>query len=516
MPQMSSSQQLDNLADRLNHALTRPFVIWAVAALALISKLLATATVDPDLFARVAMGRLTLSQDRVPLTDPFAFTTVLPHWIDHEWLSGVVFYLTAHHLGDAGFLALKFILAILSLGLVIHVSTQLIGDFTGRYLWITLCVLHAASAWASTVRCQAFTYLFIPLLYLAIVEHKEHGRAFLLGLSPLLAIPWINMHGGYALGVCILSIYCVFASGKRALPILVLGAWCLAPAVTPYGFIEFSSYLIHALSMQRPTITEWLPVWSEPLSLVGTAALMFPVIYGAAKKGRTHDLFYGAIMLFSGYCAFRHIRFVPFLMLTLACFGGTYVQTFASIFTARFRHLSTLLPRATALSVALVMVALTLRLCGALLKADTYHLSYNHLPVGAIEWLRASGRTGKLLVDFNSGSFALWRLYPHFKISLDGRYEETYPTQTFLDVGMAFRPDLPEGKKALERLAPTYILAESSLIPPNKTNLFGPPWRAIYRDDRATILTSVPGQEGLVDSTLSPTLRPVDPWAPLF
>jgi hypothetical protein len=28
----------------------------------------------------------------VPLKDPFAFTPKLPAWIDHEWLSGVIYY----------------------------------------------------------------------------------------------------------------------------------------------------------------------------------------------------------------------------------------------------------------------------------------------------------------------------------------------------------------------------------------------------------------------------------------
>lgn len=513
---MFPSQKLDLLADRLSQALTRPFMMWAVVALTLISKLLASSSVDPDLFARVAMGRLTLNQNHVPLTDPFAFTQVLPHWIDHEWLSGVVFYLTARYAGDTGFIALKLILATLSLGLVIHVSTLVKDDFKGRYLWIALCALHAVSAWSSTVRCQAFTYLFLPLLYLAIVEHKEFGRSFLLSLSPLLAIPWVNMHGGYALGVCVLGLYCVFARGRRALPLLVLGAWCLAPAATPYGFSQFSLYLIHALSMRRPTITEWMPLWSEPSSLVATVVLMAPVIYGAVNRGRRNDLFYGAIMVLSGYCAFRHIRFLPFFMLTLACFGVTQVQVCASRLSSRFGRVSALLARATALSVAVVTIVVSAQLSAALTRPETYRLSYRDLPVGAIEWLRASGRTGKLLVTFNSGSFALWRLYPRFKVSIDGRYEETYPTQTFLDVGLAFRPDLPEGKKALQRVAPTYILAESSMIAPSKVDLFGTGWREIYRDDTASILTSVPGQEGLVDSTLSPTHRPVDPWTALF
>ena len=45
---------------------------------------------DPDLFARVAMGRLIHTSMSIPMQDPFAYTPVKDIWIDHEWLSGLL------------------------------------------------------------------------------------------------------------------------------------------------------------------------------------------------------------------------------------------------------------------------------------------------------------------------------------------------------------------------------------------------------------------------------------------
>ena len=45
--------------------------------------------------------------------------------------------------------------------------------------------------------------------------------------------------------------------------------------------------------------------------------------------------------------------------------------------------------------------------------------------------LALSGARGNLATPFAWGSYLSWRLYPNIKISMDGRYETTYPESTF-------------------------------------------------------------------------------------
>jgi hypothetical protein len=51
--------------------------------------------------------------------------------------------------------------------------------------------------------------------------------------------------------------------------------------------------------------------------------------------------------------------------------------------------------------------------------------------VGAVAALDQAGVKGNLAVPFRWGSYASWRLAPRIKVSMDGRYEETYPDATF-------------------------------------------------------------------------------------
>lgn len=458
------------------------------------------------------MGRLTLSQGSVPRVDPFAFTEKLPQWIDHEWLSGVVFYLTAASLGDMGLILLKLVIGMLTALCVIRVAKIYAPSSHPRLLWLALCLLHAAPAWTSTIRCQAFTYLFIPLLYWAMVEYRTRGRLFLLALSPLLSIAWINMHGGYALGLAILSIFVALNTYERraiTFPVVVLAAWCLAPFVTPYGFVTFSRYLFSALTLHRETITEWAPLHTDAAASLATLAICAPMLFGMYLKKRSQDPL-GLIMIaFSAYCAVRHTRFLPFLMITAATFGGPSIEAFLSYANERWAPRAVRLSRVVSISIACALSASAASILIAIASPSTYRLDYSFFPVRAIESLRAAQTKGRLLINFNLGSFALWRLYPNVLVSMDGRYEETYPEQTRKDNDLALRPDLAEGKRTLERLQPTHILTSPLDGLPRHVRIFGKEWNVVYQDSQATILAKE-------RETLPEVDEPTSMWTPQF
>jgi hypothetical protein len=58
-------------------------------------------------------------------------------------------------------------------------------------------------------------------------------------------------------------------------------------------------------------------------------------------------------------------------------------------------------------------------------------------PVRECDVLSRSGSSGNAVVPFDWGSYVAWRLYPKVKVSMDGRYEETYPENTF-EMNMRF------------------------------------------------------------------------------
>jgi hypothetical protein len=517
MAGMTVIQKFEALCDQARNTLSsRRFILWAIP-LIIATRLLAHSPADPDLFARIAMGHLTLSNASVPLSDPFAFTRVLSMWVDHEWLSGVVFYLIASICGDFGLIALRVALAVLATVCVVHASQRLAPERRYNFAWITLCLVHALAAWNSTVRCQAFTYLFIPVLYWAIIEYREHKHTLLLGLTPLIGIAWVNMHGGYALGCCVIGMFCLsqLIAQRLTLGLLAVAAgWAIAPFFTPYGFSVFVTFLLDSLSMVRPGIVEWEPLHSDPTSFTATLVLTLPLLYGIAVKRKQLDLFAIGALVFSAYCAFRHIRFLPFYMITAAIFGGPYIDaTLTQVKNIRPSLYLATLRSGSAVVMGLLGVG-ALKLLLVVVSPTTYRLNFSDYPIGAIEWLRESGASGRLLVNFNHGSYALWRLYPNFKISVDGRYEEAYPEETVRDNALALNPKLPQSREALERINPTHILLSPFQGDSDPAAAFENGWKAIYHDENAAIL-SREGVDGTVPSSHSSQV-PADMWTPRF
>ena len=109
---MISMCRFEKFADDIRGIVNSWAFTVVVLPVVLVWKLLINNPADPDIFARVAMGRLVLRDGAVPTIDPFAFTQKYPTWIDHEWLSGVVFYLTAVVGGDFGLTLLKLVFAV--------------------------------------------------------------------------------------------------------------------------------------------------------------------------------------------------------------------------------------------------------------------------------------------------------------------------------------------------------------------------------------------------------------------
>ena len=64
------------------------------------------------------------------------------------------------------------------------------------------------------------------------------------------------------------------------------------------------------------------------------------------------------------------------------------------------------------------------------LRTFSYHETTNkgvYYPEGAIEYLQAHNITGNILPLFEWGEYMIWRLYPHCRVAMDGRYETVYP-----------------------------------------------------------------------------------------
>jgi hypothetical protein len=482
-------------ADRLGAFLRRPVPTWSIASLCLAAIAVHWTNADPDLFARVAVGRIVERNGAVLATDPFAFTARKALWVDHEWLSGIVFYHLSQWGGDRLLFLFKIVVMLGAVGLLASAQRRRAEGDAAAFPWLLLTVVPAAYVWLSTVRAQVFTYLLIPLFLLVFVLYRRDRDRRLLWLLPPLMLLWANAHGGFVVGLGFLGLFAVAAlrEGRSfALPLwMALGGCTAVTLVNPYGF-EYWVYLAGALTMDRPTITEWQSV--GPTSLPGIVMLLYAAVFLAGARLSERRPPVEALLMSGASClfAFRSLRLAAVFFMVLAVYG---TDSFAALLLAaseRWSRTYTALRRVLTAYVALGILFLLTLVVPFAVRFGSFRLDYGFYPFRALEWLARNRSGGDLLVGFNYGSFALWRLYPRFRVSLDGRYEEVYPDSTFLMVAAALDSAAPDHASSLERVDPDYVLLPAGSEAYEEPARFGPGWRVLYRDEGFLVLGREP------------------------
>lgn len=445
---------------------------------------------DPDLFARFAVGKLIALTGSVPTKDPFAFTVTNPIWYDHEWLSGVVLYQLEERGGDLLLFGFKLILVFVSIFLIR--KAQLLNTERSGYqlFWFLFGMIPCALLWNDNVRARLFSSVFFALMFYLFSKFKGKPKSIL--FLPLVMVLWVNLHGGFVLALALHALFCVatlWEERRLFLPTLLSFVLCCAAMlVNPYG-VGYLSFMVEAIGLDRTGIEEWgaVPVWHP--GTIPFYLYVFILAYGIFKArvnlSKQALLILGALAVLG----IRHWYISPIFIMAAIIYGTPCFESFAE-------DLRNLFP----LRFAVLKRALTVCLLGALLfsvfrtiyflsKAKEFSFDYSLYPISALDWLMEKRPGGKLLVDFNNGSFALWRLYPKFKISLDGRFESVYPKATRDAVGKALNVNEAEQQFFLRELSPDFILIHTAGEAFKKRERFSG-YDVAYSDLRYSLLES--------------------------
>lgn len=245
-----------------------------------------------ELWQHLARGRLIAQERSVVSVDRFTFTVAGRPMRDGNWLS----QLAGYGLYQAGGLELlqvanSLILAA-AIGLLIWLcrrasgSAQIAGAagvcaFLG--LWQTLLI-----------RPQSVSMLFFVVLYGLLLAVDRRPR--LLAVCPFVMALWVNIHGGFAVGLALILTFTAAAAwrrfGRRGSDAAPLYPWsacliaCLAATLlNPYGWRIYQyAGSLSAVGISRD-IEEWLP--PSPRTLVGAMFALSVVGVGVlAVMGR--------------------------------------------------------------------------------------------------------------------------------------------------------------------------------------------------------------------------------------
>jgi hypothetical protein len=498
-----------------------PFLNLKTAAFLLMVVLilygLSTTTADPDLWGYLAFGRLFWGQSSFPYADVFAYVPTLNPWIYHEWLTGVVFYPLYVAFGDAGLQLLKYAFGLATMGAIYLTARRRGADLLPTAL-VLFFALPGLSIGYSAVRAQVFTYFFFALfLYLLESARLAQDWRRLWLLVPIQVV-WCNLHGGWLAGLGLIWLYAVGEAVSRR-PFWPYLKWFilagLATLINPYG-VQYWGYLIEAVTMPRPEITEWVSLVSGyQQGFLGGLELNYAIALCAvavflAWWARWREITPALVLVFTLYLAVTHNRHQVFFAMTCAAY-------LPALLTRYFQELGTrpgvmawtqrLGRNIPALAVILLIGFFAYRFASChpfrlevppepVLNTRTEM----YYPVGAIAYLQDHRLSGKLLVSFNWGEYCLWKLYPQCRVAIDGRYETVYPEKVQHEY-FDFIRARDGWRNFLDHYPPDLILIELRSRPYAHLSR-DPEWRQVYADTGCVLFKrsgEVPPGAGLAE-----------------
>ncbi len=455
---------------------------------------------DNDLFARLAVGRLIAETHQIPNRDIFAFTQTKETWIDHEWLSGLIFYSVNEVGGDLGLFLLNICLGVISLCFLYR--AQRANRVEGVYgpLIVLFISFQISFIWNSTVRSQVFTFFFFSYLLWALAEWRRAKVLRYIAILPLVFIFWVNAHGGFVvgLGFIFLALIAAFVTRPdKAFVLMSILVMCLgAILINPYG-LNYVRFILEAVTMGRPEISEWRPT---PLSLQFGIFWLFGLLvifFALVRRYREQISLEGWLLLITSFVfACKHLRHVPFFLMTLAVYIppvlGEFHHNLKGWGRARFDAVI-----GSAIAVAILIIfAGFFTLLNFAFSMRQFSLDYAGYPFRTVDWLKQNRAGGDILAHFDIGSFILYKLGPQFKVAIDGRYEEVYPKDTVDQALLAIRPGFSGFSEAFTSISPDLIILCDTTTPLEWATEFPGEWGVIYKDafDGCEVLSQTPSK----------------------
>ena len=471
---------------------------------------------DADIGWHIRNGDHILTTHSVPHADYFSYTLAGRPWYAWEWLYDVVVSKMHSHAGLDGVVLLSSFLGALTFAWLFRLALKLSGNL------VVAGGLTLLSATAASIHLLARPHLVTWLLTLAWFEQVssyQRGERRHLFLLPALMPAWVNLHGGFLVGVALLAVavaanlwtrYTAAAPESRRHArerlrhlSLVFSLTLVATLLNPYGYrlyIHLYSYLGDRFLMDN--ISEFLSP-DFHLAQVKTFALLLiaTLVALAVKKNRTAplDVLVLGISAWIGLYATRNIPIASILLtLTIApILGGAIRESMHDGGTAEW--LRTLAEKSEGFSSRIIatdgrlrghafaaVATVTLVVVG--LRPGRTELAFDakKMPVQAAEYMAAHNIRNHFLSPDGWGGYLIYRLYPDVRMMIDDRHD-FYGPEYVRDYMKTVRSGYG-WRDLLDAKAVNWVL-----VPPDyplaNTLKAVPDWKVVYDDGTAIIFT---------------------------
>jgi hypothetical protein len=384
-----------------------------------------------DMWWHLAAGRELLQTRSLWMVDAWSYTAAGHEWLNHEWLSDVIYY---------GWVSLGGVESIVYWKWLVTVATFCILQYvlhreSGSQLAALLCSAMAAAIAAPFIDVRPHLYSLLNFSLLLLLLLGRPARPWVLAL---LFLVWVNLHGGFFFGLMALGVL-LFPWRDFGLPALrraaLIGLCCvLAASLNPSGFKTFLYPLTYAFDTSSPYrgLGEWLSPFEpggirSPLFFVFMWAPLLVAAYLVPGVRRAAGVPWEGLALtaLTLAMALTSRRFIPL-------YGMSLALALAPLAGAACRRLR--LEKHGALLALPALAFAGYRLMPYPLQAGPafhYLTAEYSYPVDLVNFIEANGIGGRVYAYYNWGGYLHWRTDGGLKVFIDGRADTLYDADTY-------------------------------------------------------------------------------------
>jgi hypothetical protein len=458
---------------------------------------------DADTGYHVRAGEFIVNNLQIPQTDIFSYLIPSMPWTLHEWLSEVIMAVVHRQAGLAGIVVLFALMIALNCYLVFGLVLNQRSNILFAVVATILVALASSSNWLA--RPHIFTFVFFVTWYHLLNNYQYRERNYMFLMPPMMLM-WVNLHGGFILGLILLGIYLVgnlanhyYASTNegarwlkksRSLALIITGC-LLVTLVNPYGY---ETLLFPIRVVQDKFLMDHIAEYLSPnfhfSSVMPFEIILLTTIGVFAISGGRLDVIELTLMLLFGHMALFSSRHIPLF----AVIAGPIVLKQAQIsfdhmegaFISNLKRRIDNIARIDRSTIRYVWPIVGAIIALTLVKSGTIQYDFNpkYVPVKAVEFIRKEYVEGNMFNNDEFGDYIIYAAWPKYKVFIDGRTDMygAARVKEYLKISQAEAGW--EGVAAKYKI--TWVLHDPSSVL-SKVLLEKKDWKLIYSDQIANI-----------------------------
>ena len=404
---------------------------------------------DSDTWWHLATGKYIWQNHRLPVPDPFSFTTdtgtpvyggelTTRHFnLTHEWGMELIYYLVQASTGFAGLVVFRTLLLTFFCGMTGWLAARRSGSFYRGVAAAVIAVLFAYQFVAD--RAYLATFVMVTLTVAAFETRRG------LWLLPPAFLIWANCHGGYLMGWAVVGAYSAeavyqrfrgkpLADERKIWTVSVLSI--LATYWNPNAWNAIQVMRHYRDSPLQIAILEWnYPAWWPPDRFNIIVVATIATLLWARRRVRIVDWLLFAALGGAAIMALRNVIFLGFI-------GPLLLATYLPAWK---RSIPAILEYAAAAILLYLLVPGIVDGYAFQLRANTWRY-----PVEAADFLLAHNIKGHIFNTYEQGGYLMWRLWPQMQVFIDGRALNETVWNDYRHI--AFNADYQGGKTAEQLL----------------------------------------------------------------